>query len=165
MGSSSIWQNPKSALRHPLPHPLHEYLWFAHFEYHRCTQDLVAGALSAASFWGQSPNSPSLRLAHRVRRKAPQRNWCLTPITRGTAAELSAPAARSIRPAFRTQPEVDCAGRVAPQSPTRQSTMPALDTSVGRQPSNSADISSAIGGITRPVSAARPGPCRLARLK
>jgi len=33
-------------------------------------------------FWGQSPNSPSLRLAHRVRRKAPQRNWCLTPITR-----------------------------------------------------------------------------------
>ena len=57
------------------------------------------------------------------------------------------------------------AGRVAPQSPTRQSTMPALDTSVGRQPSNSADISSAIGGITRPVSAARPGPCRFARLK
>ena len=33
-------------------------------------------------FWGQSPNSPSLRLAHRMRRKAPQRNWCLTPITR-----------------------------------------------------------------------------------
>jgi hypothetical protein len=34
------------------------------------------------SFWGQSPNSPSLRLARRVRRFAPQRNWCLTPITR-----------------------------------------------------------------------------------
>ncbi|WP_394757778.1 hypothetical protein [Rhodoferax sp.] len=32
-------------------------------------------------FWGQSPNSPSRRLAQRVRRYAPQRNWCLTPIT------------------------------------------------------------------------------------
>src|SRR5665647_939002 len=32
-------------------------------------------------FWGQSPNSLSLRLARRVRCHAPQRNWCLTPIT------------------------------------------------------------------------------------
>lgn len=32
-------------------------------------------------FWGQSPNSPSLRLARRVRCCAPQRNRCLTPIT------------------------------------------------------------------------------------
>ena len=37
-------------------------------------------------FWGQSPNSPSLRLAQRVRRFAPQRNWCLTPITRRGAS-------------------------------------------------------------------------------
>jgi hypothetical protein len=43
--------------------------------------------------------------------------------------------------------------------------MPAADTKVGRQPSNSADISSAIGGITRPVKAARPGPWRWASLK
>ncbi len=35
------------------------------------------------SFWGQSPNSPSLRLARRARCDAPQRNWCLTPITLG----------------------------------------------------------------------------------
>ena len=33
------------------------------------------------SFWGQSPNSPSLRLTRRVQRVALQRNWCLTPIT------------------------------------------------------------------------------------
>ena len=32
-------------------------------------------------FWGQSPNSPSQRLALRVRRFASLRNWCLTPIT------------------------------------------------------------------------------------
>ena len=36
---------------------------------------------SLVSFWGQSPNSPSLRLALRVRCYASQRNWCLTPIT------------------------------------------------------------------------------------
>ena len=53
------------------------------------------------SFWGQSPNSPSRRLAHRVRRIASQRNWRLTPITRGTAAELSAPSARSTQDAKR----------------------------------------------------------------
>src|ERR1035437_9007331 len=41
------------------------------------------------SFWGQSPNSPSLRLAQRVRRKAPQRNWCLTPITRCAERPIS----------------------------------------------------------------------------
>ena len=35
----------------------------------------------SGSFWGQSPNSPSLRLALRVRCHAPQRNGCLTPIT------------------------------------------------------------------------------------
>ena len=45
------------------------------------------------SFWGQSPNSPSLRLARGVRHKVPQRNWCLTPIT----PALSAPTARSCR--------------------------------------------------------------------
>jgi len=33
------------------------------------------------SFWGQSPNSPSLWLALRGRCFAPLRNWCLTPIT------------------------------------------------------------------------------------
>ncbi len=43
------------------------------------TKDEVAGV----GFWGQSPNSPSLRLALRGRYFAPQRNWCLTPITRG----------------------------------------------------------------------------------
>jgi hypothetical protein len=37
--------------------------------------------LLSAGFWGQSPNSPSLWLARRVRCGAPQRNWCLTPIT------------------------------------------------------------------------------------
>ena len=36
---------------------------------------------SLGSFWGQSPNSPSLWLALRVRCFASQRNWCLTPIT------------------------------------------------------------------------------------
>jgi integrase len=46
-------------------------------------------------FWGQSPNSPSLRLARRVRCRAPQRNRCLTPITlkvaaSGTASPLDA---------------------------------------------------------------------------
>jgi integron integrase len=46
-------------------------------------------------FWGQSPNSPSLRLARRVRCRAPQRNRCLTPITLkvaagGTASPLDA---------------------------------------------------------------------------
>ena len=49
------------------------------------------------SFWGQSPNSPSLRLALRVRHLVPQRglgvlpNWCLTPKT----PALSATPARS----------------------------------------------------------------------
>ncbi len=32
-------------------------------------------------YWGQSPNATSLRLALRGRCFAPQRNWCLTPIT------------------------------------------------------------------------------------
>ena len=36
---------------------------------------------SLGSFWGRSPNSPSLWLALRVRCFASQRNWCLTPIT------------------------------------------------------------------------------------
>ncbi len=48
------------------------------------------------SFWGQSPNSPSLRLARGVRHKVPQRNWCLTPIT----PALSAPPARSFKPGW-----------------------------------------------------------------
>ncbi len=41
----------------------------------------VRAASRCPGFWGQSPNSPSLRLALRVRHKVPQRNWCLTPIT------------------------------------------------------------------------------------
>ena len=40
----------------------------------------------SGSFWGQSPNSPSLRLALRVRCDAPQRNGCLTPITQTCGA-------------------------------------------------------------------------------
>ena len=35
----------------------------------------------SGSFWGQSPNSPNLRLALRLRCPAPLRNGCLTPIT------------------------------------------------------------------------------------
>ncbi len=41
----------------------------------------VASCGPFGSFWGQSPNSPSLRLTRRARCDAPQRNWCLTPIT------------------------------------------------------------------------------------
>ncbi|WPC66217.1 hypothetical protein SBP18_17270 [Rhodoferax ferrireducens] len=41
-------------------------------------------------FWGQSPNSPSRRLAQRERRHAPQRNWCLTPITQRGELHLAA---------------------------------------------------------------------------
>ncbi len=41
-------------------------------------------------FWGQSPNSPSRRLAQRERRHAPQRNWCLTPITQRGGLHLAA---------------------------------------------------------------------------
>jgi len=40
-----------------------------------------ADVMLKESFWGQSPNSPSLRLARRAWCNAPQRNWCLTPIT------------------------------------------------------------------------------------
>ena len=47
------------------------------------------------SFWGQSPNSPSLRLALRVRCKAPQRNWCLTPITRNLRCSIPAGVGRT----------------------------------------------------------------------
>jgi hypothetical protein len=45
------------------------------------THLLQAGYDIRTGFWGQSPNSPSLQLALRVRCFAPQRNWCLTPIT------------------------------------------------------------------------------------
>ena len=41
-------------------------------------------------FWGQSPNSPSRRLAQRERRNAPQRNWCLTPITQRGGLHVAA---------------------------------------------------------------------------
>ena len=54
-------------------------------------------------FWGQSPNSPSLRLARRVRHKVPQRNWCLTPITpprSNRATQRTGAAGRRIRLAF-----------------------------------------------------------------
>jgi len=44
----------------------------------------------AFGFWGQSPNSLSLWLALRVRRFAPLRNWCLTPITTATQASAAA---------------------------------------------------------------------------
>ena len=49
----------------------------------------------SGSFWGQSPNSPSLRLALRVRCKAPQRNWCLTPITRNLRCSITAGVGRT----------------------------------------------------------------------
>ncbi len=38
-------------------------------------------ANTPSSFLGQSPNATSLRPARRARCDAPQRNWCLTPIT------------------------------------------------------------------------------------
>jgi hypothetical protein len=41
-------------------------------------------------FWGQSPNSPSRRLGQRARRYAPQRNWCLTPITQRGGLHVAA---------------------------------------------------------------------------
>ena len=47
------------------------------------------------SFWGQSPNSLSLRLALRVRCKALQRNWCLTPITRNLRCSIPAGVGRT----------------------------------------------------------------------
>ena len=40
----------------------------------------------SGSFWGQSPNSPSLQLALWVRCPAPLRNGCLTPITQTSGA-------------------------------------------------------------------------------
>jgi hypothetical protein len=58
----------------------------------------LRGPLRCCGFWGQSPNSPSLRLAQRVRRFAPQRNWCLTPITETRFAQTT-PAL--IRPLLR----------------------------------------------------------------
>jgi len=44
--------------------------------------------LAPFGFWGQSPNLPSLWLARRVRRFAPQQNWCLTPITKGRGVRV-----------------------------------------------------------------------------
>lgn len=44
------------------------------------THLLQGGTDIRTGFWGQSPNSPSLRLSRRVRCFAPQRNWCLTRV-------------------------------------------------------------------------------------
>jgi hypothetical protein len=49
----------------------------------------------SGSFWGQSPNSPSHRLALRERCHAPQRNGCLTPITQTCGARRKRGRART----------------------------------------------------------------------
>jgi len=49
----------------------YKFIFRANYCVARCSQ----------GYWGQNPNSQSLRLARRARCDLPQRNWCLTPIT------------------------------------------------------------------------------------